>query len=104
MLTKNESNPFEELHVLMITQEELLKSSQENSKENSIMAMAVNKGPSNSQFTNSAPRGGFSNRGCGGGGFNNSGRGNNRGGFSPRGGYNQNQGVYNPNTGGGYNP
>jgi hypothetical protein len=42
MLTKNESVPFEELHVLMITQEELLKSSQANSKENSIMAMAAN--------------------------------------------------------------
>uniref|UniRef100_A0A2N9F271 Reverse transcriptase Ty1/copia-type domain-containing protein n=1 Tax=Fagus sylvatica TaxID=28930 RepID=A0A2N9F271_FAGSY len=40
MLTKSESVPFEELHVLMIIQEELLKSSQENS----VMAMAANKG------------------------------------------------------------
>uniref|UniRef100_A0A2N9J917 Reverse transcriptase Ty1/copia-type domain-containing protein n=1 Tax=Fagus sylvatica TaxID=28930 RepID=A0A2N9J917_FAGSY len=51
MLTKNEAVPFEELHVLMITQEELLKSSQANSKENSIMAMAANT------VNNSASRG-----------------------------------------------
>uniref|UniRef100_A0A2N9EGM1 Uncharacterized protein n=1 Tax=Fagus sylvatica TaxID=28930 RepID=A0A2N9EGM1_FAGSY len=44
MLTKSDPVSFEELHILMITQEELLKSSQENSKENSIMAMAANKG------------------------------------------------------------
>jgi hypothetical protein len=80
MLTKNESVSFEELHVLMITQEDLLKNSQANSKENSIMAMAVNTAP----FNNS-PRGGFNNRGRG--HFNNRGRGNNRGGFS-RGGFN----------------
>ena len=46
MLTKSEPVSFEELHVLMITQEELLKNSQKNSKENSIMAMAANKGSS----------------------------------------------------------
>ena len=51
MLTKTESVPFEELHVLMITQEELLKSSQANSKENLIMAMAANT------VNNSASRG-----------------------------------------------
>uniref|UniRef100_A0A2N9EKA7 Reverse transcriptase Ty1/copia-type domain-containing protein n=1 Tax=Fagus sylvatica TaxID=28930 RepID=A0A2N9EKA7_FAGSY len=43
ILTKSEPVSFEELYVLMITQEELLKNSQENSKENSIMAMAANK-------------------------------------------------------------
>ena len=60
MLTKSDPVSFEELHVLMITQEELLKSSQENSKENSIMAMAANKGTSNPMlFNNSASRGGF---------------------------------------------
>ena len=57
MLTKSEYVPFEELHVLMITQKELLKSSQENSKENTIMAMAANRGPQfnnnpNAQFNN----------------------------------------------------
>ena len=51
MLTKSESVPFKELHVLMVTQEEILKSSQENSKENSIMAMAANKG---SELNNNA--------------------------------------------------
>jgi hypothetical protein len=90
MLTKNESVSFEELHVLMISQEELLKSSQANSKENSIIAMAVNTAP----FNNS-PRGGFHNRGKG--HFNNRGRGNNRGGFS-RGGFTP---GYNPH---GYSP
>uniref|UniRef100_A0A2N9F5W2 Retrovirus-related Pol polyprotein from transposon TNT 1-94-like beta-barrel domain-containing protein n=1 Tax=Fagus sylvatica TaxID=28930 RepID=A0A2N9F5W2_FAGSY len=66
MLTKSEPVSFEELHVLMITQEELLKSSQENSKENSIMAMVANKGPSNpTLFNNSASRGGFHHRGRG---------------------------------------
>ena len=66
MLTKSEPVSFEELHVLMITQEELLKSSQENSKENSIMAMAANKGTSNPMlFNNSASRGGFPQRGRG---------------------------------------
>jgi hypothetical protein len=99
MLTKSELVSFEELHVLMITQEELLKNSQENSKENSIMAMAANKGPSNpAQFNNSASRGNFHNRGRG--SWNSRGRGNNRGGFSSRGGYNQgnNQG-YNVSNG-----
>ena len=85
MLTKSEPVSFEELHVLMITQEELLKSSQENSKENSIMAMAANKG-NLTHFNNSA-RGGFNNRGRG--GFNGRGRSNNRGNFSSRGGSNQ---------------
>uniref|UniRef100_A0A2N9IHB0 Reverse transcriptase Ty1/copia-type domain-containing protein n=1 Tax=Fagus sylvatica TaxID=28930 RepID=A0A2N9IHB0_FAGSY len=106
MLTKSESVPFEELHVLMLTQEELLKSSQENSKENTVMAMAANRGPQfnnnpNAQFNNNNAqnRGGFQNRGRG--GFNNRGRGNNRGGFSPRGGYNPNhQGTFSPNTSG----
>ena len=105
MLTKSEYVPFEELHVLMVTQEEFLKSSEENSKENSIMAMAANKGPqfnnntqfnNNAQFNNSNSKGGFNNRDRG--GFNNCGRGNNKGGFSPRGGYNQNQVSYTPNT------
>ena len=87
MLTKSEPVSFEELHVLMITQEELLKSSQENSKENSIMAMTANKGPTNPTHFNNSARGGFNNRGRG--GFNGRGRGNNRGSFSSRGGYNQ---------------
>uniref|UniRef100_A0A2N9ECA1 Reverse transcriptase Ty1/copia-type domain-containing protein n=1 Tax=Fagus sylvatica TaxID=28930 RepID=A0A2N9ECA1_FAGSY len=87
MLTKSEPVSFEELHVLMITQEELLKNSQENSKENSIMAMAANKGSSSpAQFNNSAYRGNFQNRGRG--SWNSRGRSNNRGGFSSRGGYN----------------
>ena len=69
------------------------------------MAMAANKGPqfnnntqfnNNAQFNNSNSKGGFNNRDRG--GFNNCGRGNNKGGFSPRGGYNQNQVSYNPNT------
>jgi hypothetical protein len=83
MLTKSEPVSFEELHVLMITQEELLK----NSQENSIMAMAANKGSSSpAQFNNSAYRGNFQNRGRG--SWNSRGRSHNRGGFSSRGGYN----------------
>ncbi len=97
MLTKNESVPFEELHVLMITQEKLLKSSQANSKENSIMAMAANTAPNTVQFNNSTSRGGFNNRGHG--YFHNQGRGNNRGGFASRGGYNQPNGGYNQSNG-----
>jgi hypothetical protein len=68
MLTKSDPVSFEELHILMITQEELLKSSQENSKENSIMAMAANKGTSTSNpmlFNNPSSRGGFPHRGRG---------------------------------------
>ena len=72
MFTKSEPVSFEELHVPMITQEELLKSSQENSKENLIMAVVANKGPSNPvQFNNSASRGSFNNQGRG--NFNNRG-------------------------------
>uniref|UniRef100_A0A2N9G9M1 Retrotransposon Copia-like N-terminal domain-containing protein n=1 Tax=Fagus sylvatica TaxID=28930 RepID=A0A2N9G9M1_FAGSY len=43
MLTKNEPVCFEELHTLMKTEEDLLKSAVENSKEISHMAMAANK-------------------------------------------------------------
>jgi uncharacterized membrane protein YgcG len=89
MLTKSDPVSFEELHVLMITQEELLKSPQENSKENSIMAMAAKKGTLTSNpmlFNNPSSRGGFPHRGRG--NYNGRGRGGNRGGFS-RGGYNQ---------------
>jgi hypothetical protein len=56
MLTKNEPVCFEELHTLMKTEEDLLKSAVENSKEISHMAMAANKdsstnfNPSSVQF------------------------------------------------------
>ncbi|GMY07326.1 Retrovirus-related Pol polyprotein from transposon TNT 1-94 [Fagus crenata] len=103
MLTKSDPVSFEELHVLMITQEELLKSSQENSKENSIMAMAANKGTPSSNpmlFHNPSSRGGFSHRGRG--NYNGRGRGGNRGGFS-RGGYNQGSNHGNQGYTSGYN-
>ena len=41
MLTKNEPVLFEELHILMKTEEDLLKSSMDNTKEISHMAMAA---------------------------------------------------------------
>uniref|UniRef100_A0A2N9FVX0 Uncharacterized protein n=1 Tax=Fagus sylvatica TaxID=28930 RepID=A0A2N9FVX0_FAGSY len=94
MLTKSDPVSFEELHVLMITQEELLKSSQENSKENSIMAMAANKGTPTSNpmlFNNPSSRGGFPHRGRG--NYNGRGRGGNRGGFSQGGSNQGNQGY-----------
>uniref|UniRef100_A0A2N9J9G3 Uncharacterized protein n=1 Tax=Fagus sylvatica TaxID=28930 RepID=A0A2N9J9G3_FAGSY len=53
MLTKNEAVKFEELHTLMKTEEDLLKSAVDNSKEIAHMAMAASKNftsPSNAQF------------------------------------------------------
>ncbi len=101
MLTKNESVRFEELHNLMKTEEDLLKSAMDNSKEISLMAMAAHKVPS-SNFNNSSPtqfngnrgRGRSQNRGRGGGRFQSY----NRGGFNQG---NSNQGHYSsvPNTG-----
>ena len=44
MLTKNEPVLFEELHTLMKTEEDLLKSSMDNTKEISLMAMAATTG------------------------------------------------------------
>jgi hypothetical protein len=43
MLTKNEAVKFEELHTLMKTEEDLLRSATENSKELAHMAMVANK-------------------------------------------------------------
>ena len=53
MLTKNEPVRFEELHTLMKTEEDLLKSVADNSKELTHMAMAANKS-SPSNFNNSS--------------------------------------------------
>uniref|UniRef100_A0A2N9GDF2 Retrotransposon Copia-like N-terminal domain-containing protein n=1 Tax=Fagus sylvatica TaxID=28930 RepID=A0A2N9GDF2_FAGSY len=56
MLTKNESVRFEELHTLMKTEEDLLKSAADNSKELTHMAMVANKSsPSNSNNSSIAP-------------------------------------------------
>ena len=94
MLTKNEAVKFEELHTLMKTEEDLLKSAVDNSKEIAHMAMATSKNfnsPSNAQF--SGHHGGrghnqsFSNRGRGNGGHGRSqhynGWGNSNSNFSP---------------------
>jgi hypothetical protein len=43
MLTKNEAVKFEELHTLMKTEEDLLRSATDNSKEIAHMAMVANK-------------------------------------------------------------
>ena len=43
MLTKNEAIKFEELHTLMKTEEDLLRSATDNSKEIAHMAMVANK-------------------------------------------------------------
>ncbi len=71
MLTKNEAVKFEELHTLMQTEEGLLQSSMDNSKELAHMAMVANKNiqPSFSQFSGNRGRGRNSNRGRGNGRF-----------------------------------
>ena len=56
MLTKNELVSFEELHTLMKTEEDLLKSAADNSKELTHMAMAANKSsPSTSNNSSTTP-------------------------------------------------
>uniref|UniRef100_A0A2N9I1T4 Uncharacterized protein n=1 Tax=Fagus sylvatica TaxID=28930 RepID=A0A2N9I1T4_FAGSY len=64
MLTKNEVVRFEELHTLMKTEEDLLKSAMDNSKEIAHMAMVANKNslpnfnnPSNAQFNGNRGQG-----------------------------------------------
>uniref|UniRef100_A0A2N9HG82 Reverse transcriptase Ty1/copia-type domain-containing protein n=1 Tax=Fagus sylvatica TaxID=28930 RepID=A0A2N9HG82_FAGSY len=91
MLTKNEPVLFEELHILMKTEEDLLKSSMDNTKEISHMAMAATAGSQSSWVGN---RGRGTNRGKGnqGGRFQSY----NRGGFN-QGGFSQG----NSNNGGG---
>jgi hypothetical protein len=93
MLTKNEAVQFEELHTLMKTEEDLLKSAMDNSKEIAHMAMVANKNsqpsfntPSNVEFHGNQGQGRHQN-------FNNCGRGNGRfqhyhtqGNFNTRGG------------------
>jgi transposase InsO family protein len=74
MLTKNEAVRFEELHTLMKTEEDLLKSAMDNSKEIAHMAMVANKNsqPSFSPFNGNRGRGrnqNSSNRGRGNGRF-----------------------------------
>uniref|UniRef100_A0A2N9J418 Integrase catalytic domain-containing protein n=1 Tax=Fagus sylvatica TaxID=28930 RepID=A0A2N9J418_FAGSY len=86
MLTKNEAVKFEELHTLMKTEEDLLRSATDNSKEIAHMAMVANKSSqptyntsSNAQFGGHRGRGRNQNRGRGGYGgrfqTSNSGRG-----------------------------
>uniref|UniRef100_A0A2N9HRC0 Retrotransposon Copia-like N-terminal domain-containing protein n=1 Tax=Fagus sylvatica TaxID=28930 RepID=A0A2N9HRC0_FAGSY len=101
MLTKNESVRFEELHTLMKTEEDLLKSASNNSKELTHMAMAANKSspsnfnsstaPFNNHFNSHRGRGGGRNQHRGGGRTSqnfNSGRGN----------FNNSQSWQNPQT------
>uniref|UniRef100_A0A2N9H210 Uncharacterized protein n=1 Tax=Fagus sylvatica TaxID=28930 RepID=A0A2N9H210_FAGSY len=73
MLTKNEAVKFEELHTLMKTEEDLLRSATDNSKEIAHMAMVANKSSqptyntsSNAQFGGHRGRGRNQNRGRGG--------------------------------------
>uniref|UniRef100_A0A2N9E1A3 Reverse transcriptase Ty1/copia-type domain-containing protein n=1 Tax=Fagus sylvatica TaxID=28930 RepID=A0A2N9E1A3_FAGSY len=91
MLTKNEPVLFEKLHILMKTEEDLLKSSMDNTKEISHMAMAATASSQSSWVGN---RGRGTNRGRGnrGGRFQSY----NRGGFN-QGGFSQG----NSNNGGG---
>jgi hypothetical protein len=87
MLTENELVSFEELHTLMKTEEDLLKSAADNSKELTHMAIAANKSssstsnnsstaPFNTQFHAHRGRGGGRNNRGGGRSFYNGGRGN----------------------------
>uniref|UniRef100_A0A2N9H2J2 non-specific serine/threonine protein kinase n=1 Tax=Fagus sylvatica TaxID=28930 RepID=A0A2N9H2J2_FAGSY len=89
MLTKNEAVKYEELHTLLKTEEDLLRSATENSKEIAHMAMVANKtsqpmynNSSTTQFGGHRGRGRNHNRGRGGnrGQFQN--YNNGRGGFS----------------------
>ena len=73
MLTKNEAVKFEELHILMKTEEDLLKNASDNSKEIAHMAMVANKNSqstynsfSTTQFSGNRGRGRNQNRGRGG--------------------------------------
>jgi hypothetical protein len=98
MLTKNEPVLFEELHILMKIEEDLLKSSMDNTKEIPHMAMAATAG-SQSSWNGNQGRG------------NNRGRGNRGGRFQSynRGGFNQGNFLQgNSNNSGGnfpnYNP
>uniref|UniRef100_A0A2N9HAK4 Reverse transcriptase Ty1/copia-type domain-containing protein n=1 Tax=Fagus sylvatica TaxID=28930 RepID=A0A2N9HAK4_FAGSY len=98
MLTKNEAVTFEELHTLMKTEEDLLKSAVDNSKDIAHMAMVANtsknsqpnfNSPSNAQFNgHNGGRGrnqNFGHRGRGNGRFQSyNGRGgSHQGNFSP---------------------
>uniref|UniRef100_A0A2N9FP95 Retrovirus-related Pol polyprotein from transposon TNT 1-94-like beta-barrel domain-containing protein n=1 Tax=Fagus sylvatica TaxID=28930 RepID=A0A2N9FP95_FAGSY len=85
MLTENELVSFEELHTLMKTEEDLLKSAADNSKELTHMAIAANKSssstsnnsstaPFNTQFHAHRGRGGGRNNRGGGRSFYNGGR------------------------------
>jgi hypothetical protein len=103
MLTKNEAVQFEELHTLMKTEEDLLKSAMDHSKEIAHMAMVASKNSSQPSFNSSSyaqfngHHGGrgrnqnFSNRGRGNGRFQSY---NGRGG-SPQGHSNNN---FSPNS------
>ena len=89
MLTKNEAVKFEELHTLMKTEEDLLKSATDNSKEIAHMAMVANKSSqstynnsSTAQFSGNQGRDRNQNRGRGGNGGRFQNYNNGRGGFS----------------------
>jgi hypothetical protein len=89
MLTKNEAVKFEELHTLMKTEEDLLRSATDNSKEIAHMAMVANKSSqptynnsSTAQFSGNRGRGRNQNRGRGGNGGRFQNYNNGRGGFS----------------------
>uniref|UniRef100_A0A2N9EHZ0 Reverse transcriptase Ty1/copia-type domain-containing protein n=1 Tax=Fagus sylvatica TaxID=28930 RepID=A0A2N9EHZ0_FAGSY len=89
MLTKNEAVKFEELHTLMKTKEDLLRSATENSKEIAHMAMVANKtsqpmynNSSTTQFGGHRGRGRNHNRGRGSNGGRFQTYNNGRGGFS----------------------
>jgi hypothetical protein len=91
MLTKNEAVKFEELHTLMKTEEDLLRSATDNSKEIAHMAMVANKSSqptyntsSNAQFGGHRGRGRNQNRGRGGYGGRFQTYNSGRGGFQSR--------------------
>ena len=101
MLTKNEPVRFEELHTLMKTEEDLLKSASDNSKELTHMAMAANKSSSSNFSSSTAPVNNHfnSHRGRGGGRHQHRGGGRTSQTFNNgRGNFNNSQSWQNPQS------
>uniref|UniRef100_A0A2N9EJ37 CCHC-type domain-containing protein n=1 Tax=Fagus sylvatica TaxID=28930 RepID=A0A2N9EJ37_FAGSY len=90
--TQNDATSFEDIHVLLMTEEKSLKNSNDLSKEHAHMAMVANANKNATLFSSQ------NNRGCGRNGFNR-GKGRNFNNNSSRGGYNNSGGGYN-NSGG----
>uniref|UniRef100_A0A2N9HP43 Uncharacterized protein n=1 Tax=Fagus sylvatica TaxID=28930 RepID=A0A2N9HP43_FAGSY len=95
--TRNDATNFEDIHVLLITEEQSLKSSIDLSKDHPHMAMMANANRNNTMFASQGNRGrGRNNFNCGRGrNFNNNNSG--RGGYNPSRGNSNHSGGFNGN-------